>query len=206
VPWTSDEVRNAFEQFGAVATDPKMVSGGPNAVLTTNFGESPKGLFASPPACYLHVQADWLGNAMAGAVPGVKPTKDVDFFPFPAVDPKVPSSLEITGEALGAFTDTPQVRALMRYVATPEFSSLVAKTGLWLGANRQTAVSAYPSVLSQRAARTYADAPDARFGAKDAMPTAMSQAFLKSVVDYVKAPERLPAILDSLERVRQRAY
>ena len=38
------------------------------------------------------------------------------------------------------------------------------------------------------------------------MPTAMSQAFLKSVVDYVKAPKRLPAILDSLERVRQRAY
>jgi alpha-glucoside transport system substrate-binding protein len=206
LPWTSPEVRGAYAKFGAIATDPKLVSGGPNSALTTNFGESPKGLVADPPGCYLHVQADWVGNAMAAAVPGVTAGTDIDFFPFPALDPQAAGSLEINGEVLGAFRDTPQVRAFMRYVSTPEFSALVAGTGLWLGANRRTRPDAYASPLSRRAAEVYAAGRDVRFGAKDAMPAAMSQAFLKSVVDYVRKPGQLEAILSGLERTRQASY
>jgi alpha-glucoside transport system substrate-binding protein len=205
LPWTSPEVRQAFAEFGKVATDAKMVSGGPKGALTTNFGDSPKGLFAKPPACQLHLQADWVGNAMAAAVPGVKPVDDIDFFAFPAVNPQYAGSLEITGEVVGAFQDTPQVRAFMRYVSTPEFSSLVAKTGLWLGANRKTPLTAYASPLSRQAADVYSKAADVRFGAKDAMPAAMSQAFLKSVMDYVRNPGALDSILASVERTRQPA-
>jgi alpha-glucoside transport system substrate-binding protein len=206
LPWTSNEVREAFTRFGAVATDPGLVSGGPNSALTTNFGESPKGLLTNPPACFLHVQADWVGNAMVAAVPGVTAVDDIDFFPFPAVNPDATGSLEITGEVLGAFRDTPQVRAFMRYVSTPEFSSLVAGTGLWLGANKQTPVSAYPSPLSRHAATVYAAGKDVRFGAKDAMPAGMSQAFLKSVMDYVRSPAQLNTILQGLEGTRQSSY
>lgn len=206
VPWTSPEVRDAFARFGAVATDPKLVSGGVKSALTTNFGESPKGLLADPPACLLHLQADWVGNAMSAAVPGTKVVDDIDFFPFPTVNPSAAGSLEITGEVLGAFRDTPQIRAFMRYVSTPEFSSLVAATGLWLGANTRTPVEEYPSPLSKQAAEAYAAAKDVRFGAKDAMPAAMSQAFLKSVMDYVREPAKLDAILGGLERTRRSSY
>jgi alpha-glucoside transport system substrate-binding protein len=206
LPWTSSEVRDAFTRFGAVATDSRQVSGGPNGALTTNFGESPKGLLTDPPACYLHVQADWVGNAMVGSVPGTTAVEDIDFFPFPAVNPANAGSLEITGEVLGAFRDTPQIRAFMRYVASPEFSALVATTGLWLGANTRTPVAAYPSPLSRRAAEVYAAGKDVRFGAKDAMPAAMSQAFLKSVMDYVRDPARLHSILAGLEQTRQSSY
>ncbi len=205
LPWTSPEVRQAYAAFGKVATDAKLVSGGPKGALTTNFGESPNGLFGKPPACQLHLQADWVGNAMAAAVPGVKPVEDIAFFGFPAVNPQYAGTLEITGEVVGAFRDSPQVQAFMRYVSTPEFSSLVAKTGLWLGANRKTPLTAYSSPLSRQAAEAYSKAPDVRFGAKDAMPAAMSQAFLKSVMDYVRNPGRLDAILVSLERTRQSA-
>jgi alpha-glucoside transport system substrate-binding protein len=204
--WTSPEVRSAYARFGAIATDPALVSGGPNSALTTNFGESPKGLLTEPPACYLHLQADWVGNAMVAAMPGTVAVEDIDFFPFPAVDPGGPGGLEITGEVLGAFRDTPQVRAFLRYVSTPEFSALVATTGLWLGANLRTPVTAYPSVLSRHAAEVYAAGTDVRFGAKDAMPAAMSQAFLKSVMDYVRRPGDLDTILSGLERTRQSAY
>lgn len=202
LPWTSPEVRSAYEAFGAVATDDSQVSGGPTSVLTTNFAESPKGLFTDPPACDLHVQGDWVGNAMTATIPGVKPLTDVDFFQFPPATSGEQQPVEITGETLAAFTDTPQVQALMRYVATPEYSALVAVTGSWLGANTQTPLDAYPSELSRQAAQLYADADDVRFGAKDAMATALSQAFLKSVVSYVDDPASLDEILADLERVR----
>jgi alpha-glucoside transport system substrate-binding protein len=206
LPWTAPEVRTAFASFGRIATDGTQVNGGPTAVLTANFAESPKGLFASPPACALHVQGDWLGNAMTTAFPNVEPVADIDFFPFPAASADRPQPLETTGETLAAFRDTPQARVLARYVATSEFSALVAATGSWLGANRQTPPEAYPSELSRRVAQLYAGAPEVRFGAKDAMPTAVSQAFLQAVVAYVDDPGSLDAILADLERARAEAF
>ena len=206
MPWTSPEIRRAFEQFGRIASDPKQVSGGPKAVLTTSFNISPQGLFAKPPACYLHLQADFLGNALAQEVPGVKPITDINFFPFPALSPDHAGSIEISGEALSLLKDTPQGRALMRYVATPEFSALVAGTGQWTGANRQTDPDAYTTELSRRAAKVYADAKTVRYAAQTAMPPAMTQAFLSAVLAYVKNPSSLDAELTKLDSVRQSAY
>jgi alpha-glucoside transport system substrate-binding protein len=204
--WTSPQIRAAFQEFGKIAADAKQVSGGPTAVLTTSFNISPQGLFATPPACYLHVQADFLGNALAQEVPGVTPVTHIDFFPFPALNPANAGSIEISGEALALLKDTPQGRAFMRYVATPEFSALVAGTGQWIGANRQTALDAYTTPLSQHAAKVYAEAKTVRYAAQTAMPPAMSQAFLAAVMAYVKEPASLDAELAKLETVRQSAY
>jgi alpha-glucoside transport system substrate-binding protein len=204
--WTSPEIKAAFQQFGKIASDTKQVSGGPTAVLTTSFNISPQGMFAKPPACYLHVQADFLGNAVAQEVPGVTPVKDIDFFPFPAVNSANAGSIEISGEALALLKDTPQGRAFMRYVATPEFSALVAGTGQWIGANRQTPADAYTTPLGRHAAEVYANAKTVRYAAQTAMPPAMSQAFLASVMAYIKDPSSLDTELAKLDTLRQSAY
>ena len=206
LPWTSAEIRQAFQSFGRIATDPKLVSGGGTAVLTTSFDKSPQALFAKPPRCYLHVQADFLGNALAQTVPGVEPVTDIDFFPFPAASAGEAPAIETSGEMLGALRDTPQTRAFMRYVATPEFSTLVAGTGQWIGANRRTTLDAYTTPLSRRAAEVYAAAETIRYTAQNSMPLAMSQAFLKSVLAYVKDPSSLDKQLATLEQVRQASY
>jgi alpha-glucoside transport system substrate-binding protein len=206
LPWTAAPIRSAFEQFGKIAADSHQVSGGPTAVLTTSFNLSPQGLFAKPPACYLHVQADFLGNAVAQEVPGVTPVTDIDFFPFPALNPANAGSIEISGEALALLKDTPQGRAFMRYVATPEFSALVAGTGQWIGANRRTPADAYTTPLGAHAAKVYAEAKTVRYAAQTAMPPAMSAAFLTAVMNYVKDPGTLDAELAKLETVRKSAY
>ncbi|WP_213453487.1 ABC transporter substrate-binding protein [Rhizomonospora bruguierae] len=206
LPWTAPEIKRAFQRFGAIATDAKQVSGGATAVLTTDFTTSPQGLFAKPPACHLHVQADFLGNALAQSVPGVVPGTDIDFFPFPPVDPARAGSVEISGETLALLKDSPQGRAFMRYAATPEFSALVAGTGQWIGANRRTPPEAYTSTLSRRAAQVYADARTVQYAAQNAMPPAMTQAFHKAVLAYVANPSTLDAQLAGLERARTSAY
>ena len=38
LPWTSPEITSAFEAFGAWASDPEFVAGGPQQVINTNFG------------------------------------------------------------------------------------------------------------------------------------------------------------------------
>jgi len=205
LPWTSPEVRQAFQTFGAVVTDPKMVAGGPTAVLTTSFDKSPQGLVARRPACYLHVQADFLGNLLAASVPGVKPMTDIDFYPFPAAAPGQERALITSGEMLGAFRDTPQTRAFMKYVASPAFGPMVAGTGQWIGANKQTRLTAYTTPLSRKAAEVYAGATTVRYTAQNSMPLAVNQAFLKAVLGYVKDPGSLDAQLARVDEARRSA-
>jgi alpha-glucoside transport system substrate-binding protein len=206
LPWTSDPIRFAFETFGAVATNPRMVAGGPKAVLTTSFDKSPQGLVAAKPSCYVHVQADFLGNLLASAVPGVKPVSDIDFYQFPPATAGQDPAVITSGEMLGAFKDTPQTRAFMRYVASPAFGAMVAGTGQWIGANQQTRLDAYTTPLSRKAAEVYAEAKTVRYTAQNSMPIEVNAAFLKAVLGYVKDPASLDAQLARLDKVRQSAY
>jgi alpha-glucoside transport system substrate-binding protein len=205
-PWTSAPVRQAFQAFGAIATDPKQVAGGPTAVLSSSFTDSPLGMYAKPPTCSLTVQADFLGSTLEQTVPGIKAGTDIAFFPFPGIDPRYRGLLETSGEAIGMLKDTPQTRAFARYLATPQFSALVASTGQWLAVNKQVTPDRYPSALNRQVAALYRSAPDVRYAAQASMPLAMETAFFKAVLDYVKAPDRLDAILAGLDRTRRTAY
>jgi hypothetical protein len=75
--WTSPEVKSAFQAFGAVATDPKMVYGGPTTVLTTNFGDAATPMFAAKPGCFLHHQATFISSFFEKNTPGIKAVTDI---------------------------------------------------------------------------------------------------------------------------------
>jgi hypothetical protein len=64
--WVSNEIRSPIRassarsrnSAGSPATT--FVAGGAGAVATTDFRDSPKGLFSSPPQCYMHRQASFI--------------------------------------------------------------------------------------------------------------------------------------------------
>jgi alpha-glucoside transport system substrate-binding protein len=60
VPFTDPRVIGAIEEFGYFARNDDFVAGGAGAVATTDFRDSPKGLFSSPPQCYMHHQASFI--------------------------------------------------------------------------------------------------------------------------------------------------
>lgn len=51
IPWTHEAVKAAWERFGRIATSPRYVLGGPQGVVSTNFGEAPFPMFTDPPRC-----------------------------------------------------------------------------------------------------------------------------------------------------------
>ena len=53
-------VVNTIEEFGAFARNDDYVSGGAGAVASTDFRDSPKGMFTSPPQCYMLRQASFI--------------------------------------------------------------------------------------------------------------------------------------------------
>jgi alpha-glucoside transport system substrate-binding protein len=114
--------------------------------------------------------------------------------------------IETSGEMLATFRDTPQTEAFMRYLATPQFAAMVASSGQWLAANKSVPSTSYSTVLEQKAARTYDNAPDVRYTAQGSMPLAMETAFFSAVLDYVKTPAHLDSILAGLDRTAATAY
>ena len=90
--WVSNEMKfddpkvvAAIEEFGAFARNDAYVAGGAGAVASTDFRDSPKGMFAAPPQCYMHRQASFIPAFFPeGTVVG----EDADFFYFPAYEGK----------------------------------------------------------------------------------------------------------------------
>ena len=103
---------------GPRARDDAKVSGGAGAVASTDFRDSPKGMFSSPPQCYMHRQASF---ATAFFPEDVVVGEDADFFYFPAC-----ASNDLGAPVLGAGTvwlitnDSEAAHALVEYIQTLE--------------------------------------------------------------------------------------
>jgi alpha-glucoside transport system substrate-binding protein len=199
LPWTSPEIRAAFSRYGTVVSNGW---GGPTQQLATNFADGGNPLFSDPPGCLFHHQATFMTEffrTRAGAR-----AHDYDFFPFPTIDPRFANSVTGGGDLFGMFNDTPQARALMRYLVTPEAQSIWVQRGGALSVNLQ--VSSYPDAVSRRAADVLRSAERFRFDASDLMPEQMNEAFLQAVLDFTRSPTELDFILNGLETVRLQAY
>jgi alpha-glucoside transport system substrate-binding protein len=206
IPWTAAPIRQAWERFGRIATDSKAVYGGPQAVLATEFNEAPFPMFATPPHCLFHLQATFVEGMIASQFPNVRPGTDLDFFPLPRITPRYARVAQVAGDVFGMLRDTPQARALIRYLMTPEAQAIWVKRGGALTANRRVPLADYPDPLSRRAAEVLLHAPVTRFGAGDMMPAAMTAAFYRGTLEYVAHPGRLGAILAQLEAAARDAY
>jgi alpha-glucoside transport system substrate-binding protein len=194
--WTSPEIKSAFEKFGEIASNSY---GGGAAVITTRFEDGGNGLFTDPPQCLFHHQATFMTSffkSEAGARDG-----EYNFFPMPDLNPAYAGSVTGGGDLFGMFNDTPQARALMRYLVTPEAQSIWVKRGGALSVN--TSVTDYPDEISQRAAEVLSSATQFRFDASDLMPERMNAAFLQAIIDYVRDQGSLDNTLASLDDIQR---
>ena len=117
IPFNDERVVAAIEEFGWFARDDDKVAGGADAVASTDFRDSPKGLFSSPPQCYLHRQASFVPAFFPD---GVEFGADVDFFYFPAYAEKDLGKPVLGAGTLFAITnDSPAARGLMEFIKTP---------------------------------------------------------------------------------------
>ena len=202
--WSSAEIKKAWQTWGTIVADPKMVFGGKAAMLSTNFGDAGTPMFANPPKCFLHHQASFITDFFVKAVPGLKVGEDFTFFMTPDIDTKYAGSVTGAGDLFGMFKDTPQARALIKYLTTPEAQAIWANRGGALSPSKK--VTKYPDKIAEQSAQVLTSAKTFRFDASDLMPDAMNNAFWKGILDYVNDPSKLDSILASLDKVQADSY
>ena len=188
--WVANEIKfddprivAAIEEFGAFARNDKYVDGGAGAVATTDFRESPKGLFSSPPKCYMHRQASFIP---AFFPEGTKAGEDVDFFYFPAYASKDLGKPVLGAGTLAAITkDTPASRVFIEWLQTPIAHEIWMAQGGLLTALKTVNTDAYANAALKKQGEILLNATTFRFDGSDLMPGKIGAgAFWTGMVDY----------------------
>lgn len=184
LPFNSPEVVGAIEAFGWFAKNDAFVQGGAAAVASTDFRDSPAGLFASPPGCFMHRQASFIPSFFPeGTELGV----DADFFYFPAFAEK-----DLGQPVLGAGTlafimrDSEAAQAFIAFLKTPIAHEVwMAQTG-FVTPHTGVNVDLYGSEALKKQGEILANATTFRFDGSDLMPGAVGAgSFWTAMVDFV---------------------
>lgn len=184
VPFNDPRVVAAIEEFGAFARNDDWVAGGAGAVASTDFRDSPRGLFTSPPQCYMHKQASFIPSFFPE---GVELGVDADFFYFPAYEGKDLGSPVLGAGTLAFITrDTPASRAFIDFLQTPIAHEIwMAQTG-FLTPYKSVDVELYGDPTLKKMGGILLDATTFRFDGSDLMPAGVGAGtFWTGMVDYV---------------------
>ncbi|NKB27398.1 MAG: extracellular solute-binding protein [Rhodobacteraceae bacterium] len=183
IPFTDERVLAAIDEFGYFARNDDHVAGGAAAVASTDFRDSPKGMFSSPPQCYMHRQASF---ASAFFPEGVVVGEDADFFYFPGYAEKDLGSPVLGGGTLLAITNPSDAAdAFISFLETPFANEvMMAQTG-FLTPHKGVNLAAYKDDTLRKQGEILLGATTFRFDGSDLMPAAVGQgSFWTGMVDY----------------------
>ena len=174
----------AIDEFGWFAKNEDYVAGGAASVASNDFRESPKGLFESPPGCYMHRQASFIPSFFPeDTVEG----EDYDFFYFPApADGSLGQPVLGGGTLFGVFSDNPVAMAFIEFLKTPAAHELWMAQSGFTTPHTGVNMDAYASETQRKMGQILLDATTFRFDGSDLMPGSVGAgAFWTGMVDFV---------------------
>ncbi|MFK7892086.1 MAG: ABC transporter substrate-binding protein [Granulosicoccus sp.] len=183
IPFDDPRVIAAIEEFGWFVRDDDKVAGGADAVAATDFRDSPKGLFTSPPQCYLHRQASFVP---AFFPEDVEFGADTDFFYFPAYAEKELGNPVLGGGTLMAITSPSEATtALMEFFKLPlAHEVMMAQTG-FLTPHNGVNLEAYKDDTLRALGEVLLGATTFRFDGSDLMPGGVGAGtFWTGMIEY----------------------
>lgn len=185
IKFDSPEVVGAIEAFGKFAKNNAWVDGGAAGVASTDFRDSPKGLFSAPPKCYMHRQASFIPSFFPE---GTKVGTDADFFYFPPIAEMPNLGKPVLGAGtLAAITkDSKAARAFIEYLKMPLSHEVFMKDGGFLTPLKTVNQEAYVNDAARKQGEILSSATTFRFDGSDLMPGKIGAgAFWTGMIDLV---------------------
>jgi alpha-glucoside transport system substrate-binding protein len=185
IKFDAPEVIAAMDTFASFAKNDKYVDGGAAGVASTDFRDSPDGLFSSPPKCFMHRQASFIP---AFFPEGTKVGEDADFFYFPPFASKPDLGAPVLGAGtLAAITkDSKGARAFIDFLKMPLAHELWMAQGGMVTPLKSANPETYASAALRKQGEILSSATTFRFDGSDLMPGKIGAgAFWTGMVDFV---------------------
>jgi alpha-glucoside transport system substrate-binding protein len=190
--WTTNTVKfndpkvvAAIEEFGKFAKNDALVDGGAAGVASTDFRDSPKGLFSTPPKCFMHRQASFIPSFFPE---GTKLGTDADFFYFPAFagKPELGTPVLGAGTLVAITKDSKAARAFIDFLKMPLAHELWMAQSGFLTPLKSANTAAYANDALKKQGAILTAATTFRFDGSDLMPGKIGAgAFWTGMVDFV---------------------
>ncbi len=194
----------AIEEFGYFARNDDYVAGGAGAVATTDFRDSPKGLFDTPAQCYMHRQASFIP---AFFPEGTEVGLDADFFYFPSYADKDLGNPVLGAGTLFAMTNESEAaHELVAFLQDPIAHEIWMSKGGFLTPHKGVDAAKFADDTGRGMNEILLGATTFRFDGSDLMPGGVGAgSFWTGMVDYTggkDAAEVAKGIQDSWDALK----
>ena len=179
ISWLSPTVTKTFDVMNQLMAQPSDLLGGTQGALSETYPECVDKVFpraGSQPQAAMVIEADFVtteilanstkyfagtsGKGGAKCTASVSQTPCYDTFPFPAPagDQGNDTAIQGAGDVAMLLNSTPQAKALIKYLASPDSAAIWAKLGGFASPNNKVPLSDYPDTVSRADAKQLVDA------------------------------------------------
>jgi alpha-glucoside transport system substrate-binding protein len=199
LPFSSDEVKNAWNWLGSVWFNEDYMYGGTDYIATANFQDPAPLLFGDDPQCWLHMQGSFVTNFFPDDVQADLDNQ-VGVFAMPPIDTSLSPALEVGGDQFVVFKghDRPEVKKFIEFLGTPASVTPWASIGGSLFPHVNQDLSVYPTELERTMAEAITQAEAARFDGSDNMASETNLAFWEGITNWVTGTD-LDTVLAAID-------
>jgi len=210
IKWTDGTVTRALTEMKNIIGDSSNLAGGNSGAVQTDFPTCVTAAFSTPSKGAIVFEADFVGGAITSSTKA-KPGTDFNAAVFPAITPGADaSSVEIGGDMMVAFRDTPAVEAFMKFRATAPAANVWAKIGGFGTGNKNVKASIYPDAITRATEAPLSTAKSVVFDMSDAQPPSFGattgQGEWGLFQKFLQNPSNISGIQKDLEKAASSAY
>lgn len=204
IKWTDHTVKDALKTTRAVLVNPAFTPGGLQGTLETDFPTAVTQVFGARPKAAMVFGGNQVLEALS-LLKGTRPMKQFGSFAFPAIG-KPPARVIGRADVAVMLKDSPAVRALIQYLATPGAATIWVKRGGFLSPNRKVDLKSYPLDASRALATALTHANAFRLDLSEQQPAAFSAKLGQLMQRFISKPSSLDQITRQLEAAYVSTY
>jgi alpha-glucoside transport system substrate-binding protein len=210
IKWTDPSVITALKTMGQILGDTSNIAGGTSGALQYNFNDSVTNAFASPPKAAIVFEADFVSGVILSSTKA-KAGTGFNAAVFPTIKPGPgASAVEVAGDSIVTFRDTPAIEAFIKFLATPEAAAAWAKSGGFGTGNHKMSPSIYPDPITRATETPLQTAKAVVFDMSDEQPASFGATAAQGewglFQDFLKKPSNVNGIAGQLEAAATKAY
>jgi len=210
IKWTDSSVKRALTEMGQILGNSGNLAGGTNGALQYGFNDSVTNAFTSPPKAATVFEGDFVAGVILSSTKA-KPGSGFNAVSFPSITPGADSTaVEIGGDLLVTFKDTPAIRAFVNFLATAPAAEAWAKLGGFGTGNKNVPSSIYPDKITKATEAPLGSAKAVVFDMSDEQPASFGsttgQGEWGIFQQFLKNPKNVSGIQKSLEKAATASY
>nr|WP_235006333.1 extracellular solute-binding protein [Nocardiopsis sp. JB363] len=209
IPWTDPSVEVALETLAEVWGEDRLMLGGSDGALQTDFPTSVLDVYSDDPDAAMVMGADFIGGVVTA---GTNATvgDDARVFPFPPMAGDE-GSVVVAGDAAVAMNDGTATMELLRFLATAEAAGEWAAIGGFVSPNRHLTADDYADPVTGQIAEQIVLAGDGvRFDLSDQQPAVfgatVGDGMWQTLQDFLGDPSDVEGTMERLEEEAAHAH